>query len=136
MGALQEYIDEYKLQLKKGSIQKAYRGLLKYLMDLRAYFRKKYPAYYVSGNIYCGYMDMSYFSFFPESLKKRKLKIAIVFIHQTCSFEIWLAGYNKKVQMEYWQLFKDSNWNKTLLPPLSSYITITPRYTGKQAGVQ
>jgi len=54
--------------------------------------------------------------FFPESLKRRKLKIAIVFIHVTFRFEVWLAGYNKNVQAKYWRLIKDSNWNKYCLP--------------------
>jgi hypothetical protein len=57
-------------------------------------------------------MDMTYFSFFPESLKHRNLKVAIVFIHDTCRFEVWLAGVNKQVQQKYWKLFKERNWNK------------------------
>ena len=59
---------------------------------------------------------MTYFSFFPESLKLRKLKVAIVFIHDTFRFEVWLAGYNKQVQTKYWKLFKESDWNKYRIP--------------------
>jgi hypothetical protein len=47
-----------------------------------------------------------------KSLQQRKLKIAIVFIHETCSFEVWLAGYNKQNQAKYWKLLKESGWNK------------------------
>jgi len=79
---------------------------------LRTYFKNKYPDYFVSGSIYYGYMDMTYFSFIPESLKHRKLKTAIVFVHDTFRFEVWLAGYNKQVQSKYWKLFKESGWNK------------------------
>jgi len=106
------YIDEYKKQLKKGDIKEAYKGLMEYIMDMRLHFKNKYPGYFVSGSIYYGFMDMTYFSFFPQSLKRRNLKIAIVFIHDTFRFEVWLAGYNKKVQTKYWKLFKESNWNK------------------------
>jgi hypothetical protein len=112
MESFHEYMDEYKKQLKKGAIKKAYKGLLEYIMDLRTYFNKRYPGYFVSGSVYYGYMDMTYFSFFPESFKHRKLKVAIVFIHDTFRFEVWLAGYNKQVQSRYWKLFKESNWNK------------------------
>jgi len=112
MESFHEYMDEYKKQLKKGAIKKAYKGLMEYIMDLRTYFNKQYPDYFVSGSIYYGYMDMTYFSFFPESFKQRKLKIAIVFIHDAFRFEVWLAGYNKQVQSRYWNLFKESNWNK------------------------
>jgi hypothetical protein len=112
MEPFHEYVDEYRIQLEKGAIKKAYRGLMEYLMDLRTHFNKKYPDYFVSGSIYYGYMDMTYFSFIPKSLKARKLKIAIIFIHDTCRFEAWLAGYNKQVQSKYWKLIKESNWNK------------------------
>jgi hypothetical protein len=111
MKPFHENIDEYKKQLEKGAIQMAYKGLMEYVMDLRTHFKNKYPDYFVSGSIYYGYMDMTYFSFFPKSIKDRNLKIAIVFIHATCHFEIWLAGYNKQIQSKYWKLIKESGWN-------------------------
>jgi hypothetical protein len=85
-------------------------------MGLRTYFNKKYPDYIVSGSIYYGYMDMTYFSFFPESLKRRKLKVGIVFIHESIRFEAWLFGYNKQIQYKYWKLVKESGWKKYRIP--------------------
>jgi hypothetical protein len=117
MESLPEYIDEYKKQLRKGMIQKAYRGLMEYIMDLRTYLKNKYPDYFISGGIYYGYMDMTYFSFFPESFKQRNLKAAIVFNYDRFRFEVWLAGYNKQVQKKYWELFKESGWDKYRLVP-------------------
>jgi hypothetical protein len=117
MGSFHENINEYRKQLEKGAIQRAYKGLMEFIMDLRTYFKNKYPEYFVSGSIYYGYMDMTYFSFFPKSLKDRNLKIAIVFIHDTFKFEAWLAGVNKQVQSNYWKLFKESDWNKYHLVP-------------------
>ena len=64
MGSFNEYMYEYRKQLEKGCIQEAYGGLMGYIMDLRIYFKNKYPQYFVSG-IYQGYMDMTYFSFSP-----------------------------------------------------------------------
>ena len=55
---------------------------------------------------------MTYFSFFPESLKLRRLKVGIVFVHCAFRFEVWLFGYNKSVQAKYWKLFKESGWQK------------------------
>jgi hypothetical protein len=43
-------------------------------------------------------------------LKRRNLKIAIVFNYDAFRFEAWLAGGNRKVQRQYWKLFKDSQW--------------------------
>jgi Family of unknown function (DUF7000) len=112
MESLQENINEYRRQLEKGAIQKAYRGVMEYIMDLRTNLKNKYPDYFVSGSIYYGYMDMTYFSFFPKSLKDRNLKIAIVFLHEPFRFEAWLAGVNKQVQQKYWKLIKESNWDE------------------------
>jgi len=111
MESLKEYMEEYRKQMKKGVIKEAYKGLMEYIMDLRTHFKNNYPDYFVSG-LYYGYMDMTYFSFSPESLKDRKLKIAIVFIHDTVRFEVWLSGQNKQIQTEYWKLFKEKNWDK------------------------
>ncbi|MDD5703243.1 MAG: hypothetical protein PHU23_14495 [Dehalococcoidales bacterium] len=116
MESLQEYLSEYRKQLEKGYIQKAYRGLMEYILDLKTYFKNKYPNYFISGSLYYGYMDMTYFSFIPESFKQRNLKVAIVFNYDKFRFEVWLAGYNKQVQQKYWKLFKESNWSKYRIP--------------------
>lgn len=112
MQPFHEYIAEYRKQLEKGAIKVAYRGLMEYIMDLKTHFKNKYPDYFVSGSVYFGYMDMTYFAFFPKSLKRQKLKVAIVFLHDAFRFEVWLAGANKQVQAKYWKLFKENNWNK------------------------
>ena len=107
-----ESMNEYKKLLEKGAIQEAYRGLMDYFNSLRLYFQKKYPDHSVSGSVYYGYMDMTYFSFFYEPLKKRKLKIAIVFLHEEFRFEVWLSASNKRVQTDYLELIRRSGWNK------------------------
>ena len=103
---------EYKKQIERGAIIEAYRGLMDFFNALRAYLKKKYPDYVVSGSVYYGYMDMTYLSFFPQSLRLRKLKIAIVFVHDSFRFEVWLAGNNRAVQTEYWKLFREREWKK------------------------
>jgi hypothetical protein len=110
MQSIQEDMNEFRRQLRNGSLQKAYRALLAYMMGLRTDFKNKYPSYGTSG-LYQGYMDMTYFAIFPRSLKHRDLKIAIVFNYGAFRFEAWLAGSNRKVQQKYWELFRDSQWN-------------------------
>jgi hypothetical protein len=111
-----ESMVEYRKQLEKGTIQKAYQGLMDYMMGLRSNFEKKYPDYSISGSLYFGYMDMTYFSFFPNSLKRQGLKVGVVFIHKIFVFEIWLFGYNKSVQAKYWKLFKENGYNLFQIP--------------------
>ena len=111
MGNLQEHMNEYREQLQKGEIQQAYRGLMDYMLILRANFQKNHPEFEVQGNIYFGYMDMTYFAIFPEPLKQRKLKIAVVFLHEAFRFEVWLSGANRQVQVEHSNLIRENGWN-------------------------
>jgi hypothetical protein len=111
MHSIREDMDEFRGQLRNGSIQKAYYALLSYMMGLRTHFKKKYPSYALSG-LYQGYLDMTYFAILPPSLKQRDLKIAIVFNYEAFRFEAWLAGSNRKVQQKYWELVKNSQWNE------------------------
>ena len=111
MRPFHEYMIEYRKQLEKGDIQEAYKGLMRYFGDLRSHFKREFPEY-ETGGIYYGYMDMTYFSFIPKSLKQRKLKVAIVFIHEAFRFEVWLVGYNRAIQKQYWALFTETAWKK------------------------
>ncbi|KPL76863.1 hypothetical protein ADN00_09675 [Ornatilinea apprima] len=117
MPSLPEAMQEFKAQLQRGVVQQAYRGLMDYLMTLKTYLKTRYPDYFVSGGLYQGYMDMAYFSFHPEAFKRRGLKIAVVFNFDTFAFEVWLGGYNKQVQAQYWALFQQSGWNQYPLVP-------------------
>jgi len=104
-------MNELRKQLRSGSLRKAYRALLGYMMALRKHFQEKYPDYSVSG-LYQGVFDMTYFAVVPPSLKRRGLKIAIVFNYGPFRFEAWLAGRNRQVQRKYWELFRDTPWAK------------------------
>jgi hypothetical protein len=108
MDSLQDQMLEYKSQLEKGFIQQAYRGLMQYMLALRSQFQKNYPDYDVPGNLYAGYMDMTYLAVIPAFLKERRLKAAVVFLHENFRFEVWLSGYNRQVQAQYWQIIKDA----------------------------
>lgn len=112
MNSLTDFLTEYKTQLDKGIIQQAYRSLMQYMLELRMQFQKHFAEYEVPGNLYFGYMDMTYFAVIPGFLKQRKLKIAVVFLHEAFRFEVWLSGYNRQVQNKYWQGIRDSGWSK------------------------
>ncbi len=109
MQSIQADMQEFHRQLEKGTIQRAYAALIAYMLRLRTHFVTKYGDPAVSG-LYQGFMDMTYFALFPPSLKKCDLKAAIVFNYGPFRFEAWLAARNRKVQKQYWELFKDSRW--------------------------
>lgn len=106
------YVALYKEQLEKGDIQKAYEGLVKYLMSLKAGMSKTYADRYSFGNISPGYMDYTYFAFFDDFLRERKLRFGVVLNHQKVRFELWLMGQNTDVQQKYWDILKSTKWNQ------------------------
>ncbi len=119
MPSIQADVQELRKQLGKGSIQRAYRALISYMMGLRTHFANQHGAAAVSA-LYPGYMDMTYFAISPPSLKRRDLKVAVVFNYDAFRFEAWLAARNRKVQRQYWELFKDSRWARyRVVPPAS-----------------
>ena len=105
MPTLNDAIAEYTAQLQKGQIQIAYRGIMTFMSTLKSTLESNHPDYAASG-LYFGYMDMTYFAFTPLELKRKNLKIAIVYLHQENRFELWLGGGNRKVQAEYIELLK------------------------------
>lgn len=95
MKTLNQLIEQYTRELQRGELQTAYRGIAAFLGKLRGLFIKNHPELDVS-SVYQGYMDMSYFSVTNEALKKHGLKVAIVYLHEKGSFEVWLSARNRK----------------------------------------
>lgn len=105
MDSLNNHIQEYRNQLSKGEIQKAYKGIMTFMSGLRKYLEGRYPDCTASA-LYYGSMDMTYFAFTPLALKNKKLKIAIVYLHEVGRFEAWLGGVNRKIQADYIELMR------------------------------
>ncbi len=125
MDSLNNHISQYRAQLSKGHIQKAYKAIMIFMSGLGTYLQKRYPSYTVSA-LYFGYMDMTYFAFTPPGLKYKKLKIAIVYLHKEGRFEAWLGGSNRNIQAEYIELLSSKNTGKyklsKVLPGVDSII--------------
>ena len=64
MDSLDKQIQEYRTQLRKGHIQKAYKGIMTFMSDLKTHLEKSSPDYVVS-SLYFGYLDMTYFALHP-----------------------------------------------------------------------
>jgi hypothetical protein len=105
MNVLNKEIREYREQLRKGHIQKAYRGIMAFMSALKLHMESVDSAC-LSSALYFGYMDMTYFAFTPPVLKENKLKIAVVYLHEEGRFEAWLGGGNRKIQAEWIERLK------------------------------
>ncbi|MBN2876292.1 MAG: hypothetical protein JXL85_01435 [Bacilli bacterium] len=100
MASLSKALQVYHEALDNGDIQRAYRFIIKFMSELRIDLAQKYPEYAVS-QVYQGYMDMSYFAITAPALRAKKLKIALVYLHEANRFELWLSASNRKVQKEW-----------------------------------
>ncbi len=102
--------DAYKQLFFEGKVQSAYRGIMQFMMQLQARLKAEYPEFEMSG-LYQGYMDMTYFSYTSKALSDMGLKIAIVFLHESFTFQVWLSARNRKLQEKFNNLLKRTGWN-------------------------
>lgn len=112
MENLNKYISIYKEQLKKGDILIAYNELVKFVMKLRTDFIKSLSHHYSFTGILNGYLDFTYFYYSNDFLKSKKLKFGLILNHVEMRFEVWLLGNTKPIQQKYWELSKNTKWNK------------------------
>jgi len=111
MNTLEKDIQELRERLSDGVTARAYRRILSYMSRLRTTFAEQRGEHAVSG-VYQGSFDMTYFALFSDELKERNLKLAVVFNYASFAFEVWLAARNRKIQREYWELFRNAGYKK------------------------
>lgn len=101
-----------RLASQDHALQKAYKALMHFMMKVRGDFEKNTS--YKTSNVSPGYMDYTYFPFFDDNLRQKKLRFGIVLNHEKMRFELWLMGQNAGIQRTYWEKLKSSKWNEGL----------------------
>ena len=96
-GSLTACIEDYCHAVEDGRLPRAYRGILASLTLFQTTWKSAHPADTV-GALYQGYMDMSFVAFAPAALAEKRLKISLVFLHDTGTFSLWLAAGNRDIQ--------------------------------------
>ncbi|PTS82223.1 hypothetical protein DBR00_19140 [Pseudomonas sp. HMWF032] len=120
--SLNSRIPAYKSAFSSGELQKTYQDLVGIVQNLRTEFSKKYKSEFLIANVLHGYIDFTYFYLQNSYLKKKKLKLAIVFNHKNANFELWLLGQTKDVQILYWRKLREVKWvNKEVMPEYSIF---------------
>ncbi len=109
-------LEELRRSLGEGAVPRAYLAIVTYMSGLRTQLAT-HEDWSVTG-LYQGYFDMTYFPVVTPALKKRYLKLAVVFDYQAFGFQVWLAARNRTVQRRYWELLRDNGWPAaTLVEP-------------------
>ncbi|MDU1892349.1 MAG: hypothetical protein E6767_16815 [Dysgonomonas sp.] len=121
MKDLNSSVSLYKAQLKQGDIQIAYKALIRYTMSLKSHLARTLAETFSFGNVSLGYLDYTYFYCIDSYLREKKLRFCIVLNHEKMRFELWLVGQNSEIQKKYWNILKDTEWNKhqTSMPKYS-----------------
>ena len=115
-------ISAYKEAFASGEIQKTYQSLVGIVQNIKTEFAKIYEGAFSVANVLHGYIDFTYFYLQNDFLKEKKLKFAIVFVHQHAHFELWLLGQTKDVQIRYWEKLRGLRWvNSEAMPKYSIF---------------
>lgn len=130
--SLNSRLPAYQAAFANGELQQTYQALVGVVQNLRTGFAKKYQGEYSVASVLHGYIDFTYFYLQNESLKQRKLKLAIVFKHKEVKFELWLLGQTKEVQVHYWKTLSREKWlNQETMPEYAIFevpLSLTPDF--------
>ncbi len=107
-------LNDYQQIIKTTNILESYQEFIKLFRYLKIQLQKELPEFSTSNNIMENHLDFAYFQLFKDSLKDRGLKVQIIFVHQRCQFELWISGYNRKIQNKYYLKLKDRKFDYLL----------------------
>lgn len=100
----QSLFSEYKKLMATTSLRAGYQQIWTFMHDLFCTLQKTMPDHDFHSRIVENRMNFLYFQITDQRLKTAGLKIQIVFVHSTCLFEVWMSGYNRKIQRRYYDL--------------------------------
>lgn len=87
----------YSEAVAEGDLARAYRGILAALTQFKSAWEASHPED-TAGALYQGYMDMSFVAVLPAALAHKRLKISLVFLHDSGTFSLWLIAGNRAIQ--------------------------------------
>ena len=97
--SLSNCIAAYCRAVREGDLPHAYRGILSALMAFKAGWEIAHPEDSV-GSLYQGYLDMSFVAVAPAVFGARRLKISLVYLHESGVFTLWLTAGNRAIQAQ------------------------------------
>lgn len=112
MENINSLMSDFKVQLNKGRIQRAYRYIFDIFSDLTSALKRLDDKAISVNSLYHGYLDMTYLPVITGKLKENGLKIAIVFNYSSFQFEIWLSAVNRRKRKEVLDAIIVSKWRK------------------------
>lgn len=130
-----ELLAQYREFMLQTNVRECYQEMIHMLKVLRGTLEKDLPDFSFTGKVVENQMDVSYFQATTQELKARGLKLQVVFIHRTCQLEVWISGYNRKIQCQYYDRLQplQCSYERCSNPERTDYIVKTP--VNKSVGV-
>ncbi len=100
MSDFSKRVERYTEVLEDKSLAETYQEIIEYMRSLRQDFINNEKSC-KTGGLYEGLMDMTYFSITTDVLLKKRLKLAVVFVHGKGSLELWISGRNREALKKY-----------------------------------
>lgn len=116
---------QFKEIITKTRLQEGYQEQTKLFRLLKNHLQKELKGYAFTGNIVENNMDYAYFQFADENLKAKGLKFVVVFLYKDFQYELWLSGYNRKIQSDMYNKFakmKNLQFALTANPLRTDYV--------------
>lgn len=95
--SLSDCVMQYCRAVALGEFPRAYRGIVSALQQFKSAWEHAHPGE-SAGSLYQGYLDMSFVAVAPANLAAKRLKISLVFLHDSGIFTLWLTAGNRAIQ--------------------------------------
>ena len=115
---LSDCVESYSALVAQGEIARAYRAILAVLTRFKSSWETAHPADNV-GALYQGYLDMSFVSAAPAVFTAKRLKISLVFLHESGLFSLWLIAGNRAIQKSVFDSLKTVSLSQYALSVLT-----------------
>lgn len=118
----------YRELLQTTNLQKAYQEWFRWFRFLRNELERQMPDCKFQAVVAENGMEYAYFQFTSIPLKEKGLKVAVVFLHERFSLEVWLSGINRKKQVIWEGKLRSAStsFSHTVDPLHTDYILRAP----------
>lgn len=116
--SLSSCVEVYTELVAQGDIVRAYRIILSTLSHFKTAWEVAHPADN-AGALYQGYLDMSFVSVAPAAFVDKRLKISLVFLHESGIFSLWLIAGNRAIQKSVFDSLKTVSLSQYALSVLT-----------------
>lgn len=97
-----------KKLIENYNLQSSYQEFIEIFKSIQKSLKDDLVDYNFSSTKVENRMYFSYFQFTKDEIKSKGLNFQVIFNYRDFSFELWLSGYNRKIQERYYKILKEN----------------------------